>query len=132
MRRITLVALLLSLSPLGACVLAEPLPADEFCRNVGFQISSRTLACVGDQAQANERFESFQGRYDCIAADQDDTGFQCAVELGELSCEDVAALGDDLDAWLLRSEGCARILARKPGTEDFVPSDSAPNELNLP
>ena len=116
---------------LSACVLAEPLEVEEICKNVGFQISSRTLDCTGDQELAVNRFDTFKGHYSCTAVDQDVTGFDCAQALGALACEQVEALDDDLDAWLATSESCARILERKPDAPDFVP-DPTPDPQPTP
>ena len=82
---------------IGACD-AEPdeLPEDESCRQTGYAIANRTFTCEGDGDLANDRYERLMEEYRCLSNDH----FACAKNTLELTCEDVAAAGDDLDQWL--------------------------------
>ncbi len=102
-----------------SCTLIEPMPGDQPCKEVGWAIAARTHACTGDVALANARYEDFTDQITCVdwAADDERLGttppedlFSCAFTLRNLPCETVAALGDDLDAWLALDEGCAYVL----------------------
>lgn len=94
---LSLFSLLLVLAGSAACD-AEPdeIPDDESCKQAGYAIANRTFTCEGDGDLANERYERLMDEYRCLAND----GFGCAEKTLELTCEQVADAGDDLDRWL--------------------------------
>lgn len=97
--------------------------AESPCREVAYAIASRTVDCTGDEDLATARAEEVSSAWTCLApgpeANGADTGsfitpenlYHCAYTLRGLSCDEVDALGDDLDAWLATSPICDRILA---------------------
>ena len=105
---------------LGACT--QAIDADSPCREVAYAIAARTVECTGDDAAADRRAQSIQGRYTCLApgpeANGDDTAsfvapenlYHCAYTIRALSCAEVDAFGDDLEQWLTVSPICDRIL----------------------
>ena len=48
-----------------SCVAVHPLEGQAICDEVGFGLSSRTLACTDDAVLANQRFESFREQLTC-------------------------------------------------------------------
>lgn len=84
-------------------------PPEAVCEQVGFALASRTFACTGDDALAIERQEAFHRGYRCIVEPQPaPVGelYHCATAILELGCDEVEALGDDLDEWLDSSPAC--------------------------
>jgi len=111
------VATALMLAPvLGAGCATYDIEPDEPCRQAGYSIASRTFACTGDDQLANARYRRFAGAYRCIAAEATPDTFYCSNALGDRTCAQVLADGDDLDAWLGAGAGCGQVLVRADGT----------------
>ena len=90
---------------------------------MGFAIARRTFECTGDSELANSRYERFDKELECVEVDlsiSDDDPFDegdywhCAFALGELARELVDEYGDDVEAWLSTSDGCAYVVRRAP------------------
>ncbi len=101
----------------AGCTGVDYTPNDEPCKQIGYSIASRTAACTGDRELANERYRRFDATYTCLVTDPTQETFNCAVFVGDLTCEQIEALGlgDDPDPWLLASRECTTVVARKDG-----------------
>jgi hypothetical protein len=111
------------------CAEVEPAKGDEICQEAGFSIANRTLACTSDQDLSNARYERLRGEYDCKAADPSshtDTQVECPRALLAVTCEQVATLGEDLDAWLRSDPKCQAMFARKDGKSLEPPDPCLP------
>lgn len=115
------------LSLLTACDVLRPVPPDQYCKEAGYAIASRTFECTGDDALANARYERFTEAYSCIEYDLERTNvqgaaekdlFHCGLAIGAMTCEEVADCGDDIGCYLTRSPTCALVVAGAPADED--------------
>jgi len=106
----------------------EDVGAGELCDEIGYSISNRTLACSGDASLAKKRFDDFGGQYTCPEVSPSAPGaagafdaplsqpqLDCAGALFALPCEQVAAFGDNLEAWLASQPPCLGALVSKTG-----------------
>lgn len=102
------------------CQSIDEMPGDQPCKDAAFGMASRTYECSGDAELANARYERFASEYKCIDVDPSspDTGnyFHCSVAIGELTCEQVEQLGEDLDKWFAVSNACAYVIMHADGT----------------
>lgn len=84
-------------------------PPQEVCEQVGFAVASRTFACTGDEVLAIERQDAFHRGFRCVVegppAPVGDL-YHCPAAILDLRCDEVEALGDDLDSWLDSSPAC--------------------------
>lgn len=123
---------------LSGCITLQKMAPDLPCREAAYAIASRTETCSGDLDLANSRYEAFEATYDCIAVDVTDPDFNgpalspddlfdCPLSIRELPCELTDAYGDDLDRWLLVSNACPWVIARKDGLP--IGFDSEPPTL---
>ena len=109
------------------CAWLVPVDGDSPCREAGYAIARRTFECTADADLANARYDLFLAETECIPLTYDEQGnvtsgpgagsgvkaedtYHCAFLLGELACEVVEALGDDIDAWLASSDACAYVI----------------------
>lgn len=132
MRRLGLVAV--GLGALLGCESHRVMDPDQPCLEAGYAIASRTYECTDDNALANARYEAFADDYACIPHVLDDNGnipvqdlFHCGYLIRTLSCDDVEAFGDDLDAWLSVSPACQLVVEYPDGSpldpyDGFVPA----------
>lgn len=112
---------------LAACNWLSPADGDSPCTEAGFAIARRTFDCTGDADLANARYALFEAETACIEMTYDDQGkltsgpgagsevlaeqtYHCAFVIGELACETVDDLGDDIWAWLSYSEACDYVI----------------------
>ena len=105
---------------IAGCNPIEELPPDQVCKDVGYSIANRTQDCTGDLDLTRARYDLFKARYRCLVqsveSDPIDEYYVCPVKLRELSCEQVAAYGDDLDQWLYTDVVCGDFLDHQDGT----------------
>ncbi len=90
---------------------------DDVCEDVAASVSNRTFACTKDIDLANARYHQLRSRYRCTADPLTpfEQVYDCPISVGELSCEQVSAAGDDYDKWLSASPRCAEILTKEGG-----------------
>ena len=119
---------------LGGCPI-YPLENDELCKEAGYSIANRTYSCTANPELANQRYEKFAREFTCSITDVQRAPVVCYLECAEainaLSCDDVDALGNDIEAWLLTSPQCSRMFEElgpvaKP--EDWEVSDCNPEK----
>lgn len=109
-----------------ACRGYESADPTEVCKEAGYSIANRTLACTGDNELANTRYRRTMSEFQCLAqpspppvdpGQPDPPGktfqsqLQCAQSLFELTCDQVIASGDNLATWLSISEGCSTLFS---------------------
>jgi hypothetical protein len=110
-----------------SCGWLDRVDPDSPCEETAYAISRRTYECTGDGDLANARYDAFFEQFECIPLEYDEYGevtsgpgantgvlaedtYHCAFTLGELACERVEELGDDLAAWLELSNACAYVI----------------------
>ncbi len=105
-----------------ACsVSLEEMPNDEPCTSVGYSIASRTLACTGDEALANERFEAFQKEFSCNAWTYDPEAgtasdpFACSRDVNQLWCDRFTTCAGDFHCLLRDVDACLTLLTPADG-----------------
>lgn len=102
---------------LGALVACQPrtFEPDDVCEDVAASVSNRTFACTRDVKLANDRYHQLRSRYRCTADPLTpfEEVYDCPIAVGELSCEQVAAAGEDYDKWLSASPRCPEILKKE-------------------
>lgn len=120
-----------------ACT-SDELPKDEVCRDVGYSVANRVFACLGDGQLANQRYEQVWDGFNCNAADIERAEFdfengdfgrytegalyQCPAAVRNVTCEQVAAYGDNLAAWIAEaSPMCPIVMTPKDGTPQSDP-----------
>ena len=99
----------------AACTNQSDREAADVCEQVGFAIASRTLACSGDTALANSRFEDFQASTQCTSDSVADLYFSCVRAVNAKSCAEVSQLADDFDQWIDTASTCPPLFGRGPG-----------------
>jgi len=117
---------LVGVLPTGGCITLRIMAPDLPCREAAVAIASRTERCTGDIELANTRYEAFEDTYECIAVEVGDPAFDgpalspddvfdCARAIRDMPCELVETYGDDLDRWLMVSNACPWVVARRDG-----------------
>ena len=118
----------LALAALAAgCIDLKPMPADQPCKEAGYAIASRVFDCSADGELANATYERFEEEYACVLYDlevePDPPGsdiekdlFHCALAIGALTCDQVAACGQDLDCFLAASPTCPLVVTHADGS----------------
>lgn len=116
---------------LVACEHLPTVPPDQYCKEAGFSIASRTFECTDDPGLANDRYEAFAQTYTCrewdlsrenqLQAPVEADLFHCAFAIDALSCGEVRACGDDLDCWLAASPTCALVVKGLPADTGSTP-----------
>jgi len=122
-KRITVpVAIASGVTLVWACsVSLEEMPNDEPCTSVGYSIASRTLACTGDEALANERFEAFRKEFTCNAWTYDPEAgnasgpFACSRDVNQLWCDRFTTCASDLHCLLREVDACLTLLTPADG-----------------
>ena len=97
----------------------EEMPSDEVCKDVGYSIANRVLACTGDRTLSEERYDQYKRDYACrVFGNREyiEKYYECPVAVRNVPCEEVIATGSDLDAWLAPLPYCANILEHSDGT----------------
>jgi hypothetical protein len=104
----------LSAMLIGSC--SHAADKDDACKNANYAIASRTQACTGDAALANQRYENVDSEYKCITADVDLPQYLCASAIDNLTCEQITVCGEDYDCWYAASSECALIFQHADGS----------------
>lgn len=121
----------------GLCVLGallacggapEDLTPQDLCDDVGFSIANVVERCTGDYELANDRFDQYEKLYDCrvksVTHPEMREYYVCPVALRDLTCEQVAQFGDDLDLWFQAVPICVEVVQHADGTP-IDPPDAA-------
>lgn len=113
---------LLVLVLLGCGATYRPIDDDEYCTEVAFSYSNLIFNCTGDDEEANQGYRDFAKRYACVAHEAKDdeersVSLGCAINMRQLSCEELERWGDDVDQLLHSAdETCADIIVHEDGT----------------
>lgn len=105
----------------SCAVSLESMPDEEPCTSVGYAIASRTLACTGDEALANERFEAFEEEFACNPwSHVPDAGastdpFTCSREVNQLWCDRFTTCAGDFHCLLRDVDACLTLLTPEDG-----------------
>lgn len=122
--RLSLLALSWAALPLVACDYTRVDVATQDstapCKDVAGVIAARTFACGGGHDRANARYDLFFEEYRCIPWDPLTTPYEelwhCSFEVGQLTCPDVRAFGDDFERYFAASPACPLIIRHADGT----------------
>lgn len=95
------------------------LPGDEACRDVGYSIANKVFECTGDVGKANEAYERFMDGHTCLLKEEGTpsaTQFKCSEEILLLTCDQVAAYGDNYDRWMANAAAeCGEVYLASDG-----------------
>jgi hypothetical protein len=83
------------------CSGQEEADGQALCEDAAQAVAQRTVACEGDTELANSRYAGVLEGVRCIAAVTDNAtpDTRCAAAILSISCDEVAALGNDYVAW---------------------------------
>jgi hypothetical protein len=93
-----------------ACAGRYEVESGEHCRQAGYSIAARIQACTQDDDRANAAYERFADDYTCSGDPARDESYGCAIDLNAVTCEQVAAWGDDLDRFIAGTPRCHTVL----------------------
>jgi hypothetical protein len=95
------------------------LPGDEACRDVAYSISNKTFECTGDAKLSNDQYTQFMDSHKCLLSEDSlpsDSQYSCSSGILKLTCDQIAAYGDNYDRWLANAgPGCKEVYGATDG-----------------
>jgi len=109
------------------------LPGDEACRDVGYSIANKVFECTGEVDKANDAYERFMDGHTCLLKEEGTpsaTQFKCSQKILLLTCDQVAAYGDDYDRWMGNAAAeCSEVYLASDG--GVLPEGEVPVEAGV-
>ena len=107
---------------LGCIAQLTPMSTEQLCDDVIYAIDARIFTCEGDEDAALAAYAALEEQAQCTASwtthDDVDAQYGCVAGMSAVSCEDAAAFGDDLTAWLAADAACAGLFTASGGSAD--------------